>query len=174
MKDIMKKYKRHKMISNLWILVTSLVLALGINFFVIDWTEMWKNLKTSVLNSELNKKSDIFLESSWNKIVIKNSKNISSLDSISLSLVYNPLNLKIENITPELESLKVTEVTNTDGFSTIIISSSSPLDVSPSEILVSFDAVKTENKTENINVINANFSDSNSESYDLTTSWITF
>ena len=174
MKDIMKKYKRHKMISNLSILVTSLVLALGINFFVIDWTEMWKNLKTSVLNSELNKKSDIFLESSWNKIVIKNSKNISSLDSISLSLVYNPLNLKIENITPELESLKVTEVTNTDGFSTIIISSSSPLDVSPSEILVSFDAVKTENKTENINVINANFSDSNSESYDLTTSWITF
>ena len=174
MKDIMKKYKKHKIISNLWVLVISLFLALAINFFVIDWTEIWQNLKTSVLNNKVNKKSDIFLENSWDEIVVKNFKNMNFLDSISFSLVYNPENITIWNLRSWKNWLELTKIRNTPGFYTIILISKFPLDINSWEVLISFEIKKKNNKTESINLINANFSDSNSESYELTTSWITF
>ena len=174
MKDIMKGYKKHKVVSNMWVVIISLALALGINFFVIDWTELWKHLKVSVLNTQTKNKADIFLEKDWEKIVIKNSKKIKLLENISFSINYDPLGIKLKNMNSDLAWSNITELSNTPGFSTIIIDLDIPINLKESETLFSFLPIKTQEKVENINIINANFSDSSSESYDLTTSWITF
>ena len=82
MQDIIKKYHEHKLFSNLNIILASLVLAFWINFVLIDWTDLGKNLKASVLNSNtLENKSDISLEKNEDEIYVIVNKNINDFCS---------------------------------------------------------------------------------------------
>ena len=55
MKDIFKKYNKHKKISNISIVATSLVLAIGINLFIIDGSDYSKSSGfLKLLNLSLN------------------------------------------------------------------------------------------------------------------------
>ena len=99
MKDFLKKYHNKKTIPNIGIVLTSLVLAFWINFLLIDWTEIWNNLKTSVLDIETTEaKSDLYIENWVNTLIIKNSKDMQQLKNISLWLTYNPSEVEIISI----------------------------------------------------------------------------
>jgi len=173
MQDILKKYRKNKILSNLNIILASLVLAIWINFILIDWTNIWQNLKTSILNSEIqNNKSDLSIENLNWKLYIVSNKNISDLESLSFSLAYNPQNISINNIKSELWNITI--LSNTPWISSIILTTDKSVNINISDKLWIINLSKKELKNENINILNANFKDNNSEHYNLSTSWITF
>jgi len=174
MKDIIKKYKKHILISNIWIIAASLVMAVWVNFFIIDGTDIWQNLKANVLNPiETTQKADIFIEKKWNEFVLKNWKIMNSVVSFSFSFVYNWDNVGISNISSKY--WKIINLQNENGINSIILNFDSPTDITQNSDITKFTLIKNNNeKTENLNIINANFKDKENESYLLSTSWITF
>ena len=173
MKDIFKKYKRHTLISNLWVVAASLVLAFGINVFLIDGTQLGQNLKANVLqpiNTEVQ--ADIFLEREWENFIIRNSQNINKAVNLSLSLIYNWDNIDISDVSSQYGN--IIELQNEPGINSIILNLDSWVDIKQNENIISFSAIKEdETKGEAINLINANFKDNTGELYFLSTSWIT-
>ena len=173
MKDFLKKYHNKKVIWNIWIAVTSLVLAFWINLFLIDSTYMWKELKTSVLDTKIAEvKADLFLEKSENKIIVKNSKDILNTKNISLSITYNPEDLEIVNINSKLWEVSVLWEKN--SWFEIILLSMEANDIKSSDNLIEIETSVKQVKSTQLNMINANFKDANWEQYDLSTSWLTF
>jgi hypothetical protein len=173
MQDILKKYRKNKITTNINIILASLVLAIWINFLLIDWTNIWQSLKTSVLNSEIqNNKSDLSIEKIENSIYIISNKKIEKLDSLSFWLSYNPENINIINIKSDLWD--IINLSNTPWFNSIILSTTQANNINIWDKIAKLDISKIIEKTENINILNANFKDINQEKYSLSTSWITF
>lgn len=173
MQDTLKKYRKNKITTNINIILASLVLAIWINFLLIDWTNIWQSLKTSVLNSEIqNNKSDLSIEKIENSIYIISNKKIEKLDSLSFWLSYNPENINIINIKSDLWD--IINLSNTPWFNSIILSTTQANNINIWDKIAKLDISKVIEKTENINILNANFKDINQEKYSLSTSWITF
>lgn len=173
MKDFIKKYHNKKLIWNAWIILTSLVLALWINFFLIDSTSMWKTLKTSVLDSWVTEtKADLYIENNENNIIVKNSKQIVSPKTLSLSLTYNPLELEIKNISSKLWEITILWEKNS-GFETVLLNTQNS-DIKSNENIIEIEINRLLEKSTGLNMINANFKDSTWEQYNLSTSGITF
>ena len=144
-----------------------------INLFLIDSTYMWKELKTSVLDTKIAEvKADLFLEKSENKIIVKNSKDILNTKNISLSITYNPEDLEIVNINSKLWEVSVLWEKNS-WFETILLSMEAN-DIKSSDNLIEIETSVKQVKSTQLNMINANFKDANWEQYDLSTSWLTF
>ncbi len=174
MKDIFKKYKKNKRNSLASIIVTSLILAIWINFFVIDNSWIWKNLRTSVLDAKSNiNKSDIYLSENekW-EIEVKASKNMLNVASISFSINYNPENIKIEGINSQ--NAKVLDLSNTPWINSVNISFDDFTNIKWWDTIAKLNTQKINNKIENINVSSAKFTDSSLSDYQLTTSWTSF
>ncbi len=173
-KDIFKEYKKANIIRNTWIVIFSLVLALSINFFVFD-SEMWSKLKADVLWVWENMgKSNLYLEMEDGVVKVKNGKKMKELKNISFTLVYNPENVKIENTTPWISEAALKNVTGEDGLNMIMISLASPTDIEKFSEILTINLSKKQNKTEFINLINANFEDDSWELFLLSMSWINF
>lgn len=173
MKDIIAKYKKQKIISNVWIVFASLIIALSINFFILDSANMAKTLKTNILEAEeSDNKSDIFLENNWGNISLKTSKTLNNIISLTVSLAYNPENTKINDILTQ--EWTISNISNVSGINSIIIDFSKPTSFNLWSEILMINTVKTNANSEQLNVINANFTDSSNETFMLTTSWITF
>jgi len=173
MKDFLKKYHNKKTISNIGIVLTSLVLAFWINFLLIDWTEIWNNLKTSVLDIETTEaKSDLYIENWVNNLIIKNSKDMQQLKNISLWLTYNPSEVEIISIKSKLWEVISLWEKNT-WFDTVLVNIE-PKNIIKTDDLFEIETKKLVEKSTQINMINANFKDSSENKYNLSTSWITF
>ena len=96
--DIIKKYRKHTLIKNTWIVAVSLVLALWINFLLWD-SSLWQKLQISVINSwENTANGDIYLQKNENWMSLIANKDMLKVKSISLSIAYNPTSLKIDSI----------------------------------------------------------------------------
>ena len=65
-------------------------------------------------------------------------------------------------------------ISNTPWLSTIILEYSEVNKIEMWDKILTIKKKKSEDKTENINIINANFTDSNNNVFELTTSWVTF
>jgi amino acid permease len=97
--DYFKKYKKNKTIGNLTIVIASLIIALSINFLILDNSNFGSNLKSSVLEAkEKNNKADLILENNKSEIILKNTKQINNTKSLSFSINYNPENVEITSI----------------------------------------------------------------------------
>jgi len=175
MQDILKKYRKRKIFTNISLVLTSLVLAIWINITLIDGTEMWQNLKTSVLNSNIQKqdKSDIYLkEYDW-KISLFSSKDIYNIKNLSFGLTYNPQNITIDNISSK--KWEIINLNSSEWIKSIIINYNTWSLIKWWEVILNITANKKIKKSENINLINANFNDTIwKETYYLSTSWIIF
>lgn len=173
MKDFLQKYQKQNNMSNLAIIVTSLILAIWINIFLIDWTEIWSKLKTSVLDSSQNEiKSDLYIEKIDNKILIKNSKDILEAKNLSFSITYNPNLVEIKEVISDLWENMLLWEKNT-WFETYLISipwNDIWKNSNIAEVIIS----KKYDESTQLNMINANFSDNSGEKYNLSTSWLTF
>lgn len=174
MKDVIWNYKKNKKLNNLFIVLASLVLALSINFLVFDWNSLTNSLKTNVLESnEAKTKADLYLENNnWN-IVLNASKKLNNVTNLSLSLVYNPENVELKDFISSLNS-NINHFSNTPWITTIIIDFNSAKTFNSWEEVLKIWINKKENLSEQLNIINANFSDIDNQTYLPTTSWITF
>lgn len=173
MNKIIKKHHKNKLFSNVNIVLASLVLAIWLNIFLVDWTSVGQSLKTSVLNSQTTEKlSDLSIEKEeWDLYIVAN-KNIKSVSTLALSLTYNPENVVIWEVNSNLWD--VVNLTNTPWISSIILTSEAISDIKNWDRLIKIIINKSENKSENLNIINANFKDINNEQFLLSTSGITF
>lgn len=173
MKDFIKKYQNHKLMTNINIILASLILAIFLNFFVIDSTNIWQSLKTSILNSKVwEEKADLYLQKIDNELFLVANKNMNNLDVLSLSLIYNPDNVSISEIRSEL--WEIANLWNEEWIKTIILSTDKAKNITRWERILKIVTSKKEEKSENINIVNANFTDSNKWQFLLSTSGITF
>jgi len=171
--DFLKKYKKQKILTNITIVIASLIIALGINFFVIDNSSMGNQFKANVLEVNNNeKKSDLYLENNSWKIILKNSKKLNKVTSISFSIIYNPENVKIKNISCIWDN--IVEIWNEKWIKAIIVNFSKNKNIENNSEICKIQTIKNNNNSEQLNLINSNFTDNTWETYLLTTSGITF
>lgn len=175
MSDFLKKYREKKIISNAWIIFTSLVLALWINFFLVDSTNFWQSLKADVLSSTTKEDlSNIYLIKNWNKIYLRNSKKMDNIDKLTINLSYNPENVEIKNISSNIDWINILNLWNEPWINTLIITLSWSKNISSWVNILNIEINKKIEKTENLNIWWAYFIDTNGTNYDLTTSGISF
>jgi len=173
MKDFIKRYQKHKLFSNLNIILASFVLAFWINFLIVDQTGVGEYLKASVINSNVtNIASDLSINKIENDFYIVSNKNINNITTLSFSLAYNPQNITVSELNSNIWNL--TNLSNTSWISSVILTTEKPVDIKIWDKLVKLNIKKTEEKAESINILNANFKDSKGEQYMFSTSWITF
>ena len=172
--NIVKNYNKKKKINNISIVIISLVVAFSINLFVINNTDISKSLKTNLLENQIsNDLGDIYIESIWDDLVLKANNNIIDIENLTFSITYNPENIEITDIIPKL-NWEILNISNTPWLSTIILEYSEVNKIEAWDKILTIKKNKSEDKTENINIINANFTDSNNNVFELTTSWVTF
>lgn len=179
MTDFVKKYKKQQIMTHISTALAGLVVAFGIHVFVIDDADI-SQLKTSVLDSgntlsQQSKVSDLFFESSpqW-AIALKTSNPIQSISRLSLSLTYNPDELSIQSISPENPKVKILNLSNIAGINTVVLEWPQAEDIQAGSSLLNIFSNKTTQKTTGLNILvdTIEFSDSNNDSYRLSTSWI--
>jgi len=158
---------------NSWIVATSLVLAFGINFLVTD-SSLWQKLQISVINSwENNTIWDIYLEKNENNIILKANKDMLKVKSLSLSIAYNPTSLKIDNIRTIIDWNLINQE-NDKWLITLVLNTKIPVEIKKWESIISINATKSQEKIENLNIINANFTDVSDQVYLLSSSGVEY
>lgn len=173
MKDIFKKYKKQKKISNLWVVVTSLVLAIGINFLIIDGSWFGNSMKANILEVKTqNQQSDIYAQLNNNFIEFYSNQNMNNVKNISMSLSYNPNNVGI--LLLENQNSEIIRLSDDKGIQSILINHSPEKNILSWEQIFSVETSKLKEVSEQLNIFNANFTDSSGENYLLSTSGITF
>ncbi|NDK08317.1 hypothetical protein EOM39_03645 [Candidatus Gracilibacteria bacterium] len=172
--DIIKKYRKHNLIKNTGLVAVSLVLALGINLFVSN-SSLGQKLQISVINSGENSTiGDIYLVKNDNgDLSLKASKDMLKVKSISLSIAHNPTSLKITEIKNTIHGNLIKQETD-PGLVTLVLNLKSPVDIKSNENIFEIKASKSEVKIENINIINANFTDIKNEVFLLSSSGVEY
>ena len=175
---VFQQFKKQQIFNQISFVFLAFVIGFWINSFVLDW-DFWNNLKTNILESKQNKtvekKSDIYIQkTSWkdsNLMKLISWQNIDKVKSISFSFTYNPEDVKIQDIFPNIDTIRID---NEPWITTFIINHKEAKQIKKYEEIINFYVSKEETKTANLNLINANFTDETWEKYDLTTSWIIF
>ncbi len=171
--DIIKKYRKHNLIKNAGIVATSLVLAFWINFLIAD-SSLWQKLQISVINSwENNTIWDVYLEKNENWMSLIASKDMLKVKSLSLSIAYNPTTLKIDNIKSIIDWNLINQE-NDKWLITLVLNTKFPLDIKKWDSILSINATKSQEKIENVNIINANFTDLKNEVYLLSSTGVEY
>ena len=174
---IFKQFKKQKIFNQISFVFGALILGFWINSFLLNW-DISNNLKTNLLEnniSTIEEKSDLYIQKTeWensNLMKLISSKNIDKVKSISFSFTYNPEEVEIQDIFPNINT---TRIEKEKWITTFIINYEKIKNIKKSDEIINFYISKKEWKTANLNLINANFTDSSDTKYDLTTSWIFF
>lgn len=172
MKDFIKKYRKNKLLTNIYTVLWAFVLAFCFNFLILDWNDFSKNLQASVLNSKVKNENvwDFYLEKNWEKIFLKNAKKMQKVKNFSFSIIYDKEKIEIKNINSSFWKIDfLWEKWN--GIETIIIHwDKKSFDLWENLAEISF--LKKKDEKSQVNLFNANFLDEKNETYNLTTSWI--
>jgi hypothetical protein len=171
--DIIKKYRKHNHMKNAWIVATSLVLAFGINFLVTD-SSLGQKLQISVINSWENTTNwDIYLQKNENGMSLIASKDMLKVKSLSLSIAYNPTSLKIDSINSVIDWNLINQE-NDKWLITLVLNTKIPVEIKKWESILTIMATKSLEKIENLNIINANFTDISDQVYLLSSSGVEY
>jgi len=172
-KNFLKKYENKKRISNITIIVLAIIIAFSINFLIIDNSKTWTNLKTSILDAKnISHKADLYIEkNNSNSIILKNSKILNNIKSLSYSLIFNPEKLKIKDI--KCNSNNLIKIENQAWIKAIIINYNKNINIWANTDICNINIQKENNSSQEINLINSNFTDKTGETFLLSTSWIT-
>lgn len=180
MEDIIQKYKKEQKKKNIAIVVTSLALAIGLNFVLVN-TNSGKYITSSVINSQISseKQADLYLQSvknSGNNVIrLKASSEISQAKSLSFSLAYNKENVKIKEKTLRIDGAEMINVIENEWFNTLIINFQNPTNIKTGEEILSIIFEKNQSEElESINLVNANITDNEGAIFSLSTSGVEF
>lgn len=177
MKDLFQNYHKHKMLSHLSIVGVSLVLALSINMFLFQ-SQPGSMLKANILewttpeNSAQNS-VDIVLKTEKNNIVLSSQNPMSEVVSINYSLAYNLSGITLQEITSSLEWVSIDEIENEAGYRNIVFLFDAPTNIWWNSELarLTFQKLSPE-KTEYLNPVEINFTDSEGNTYLLSSEGI--
>lgn len=180
MEDIIQKYKKEQKKKNIAIVITSLALAIGLNFVLVN-TNSGKYITSSVINSQISseKQADLYLQSvknSGNNVIrLKASSEISQAKSLSFSLAYNKENVKIKEKTLRIDGAEMINVIENEWFNTLIINFQNPTNIKTGEEILSIIFEKNQSEElESINLVNANITDNEGAIFSLSTSGVEF
>lgn len=169
-----QKNRKQRKIKTISIIITSLVLAFVINFYYLNNNPSINKLQANILNTWENSKTwDFYLEKNSSNIVLKNNKTMKNVKEISLSLAFNPENISINNINLGIW-WNLREISNETWIITFLITQSQIQDLGIWTIIFDFQYTKKTEKLENINIVNANFTDWDNQAFWLSSSWIEF
>ncbi|MCP4522677.1 MAG: hypothetical protein GY828_00495 [Candidatus Gracilibacteria bacterium] len=173
MKDILKTYKKHKKLSNIGIIATSFVLAIGVNIFLIDGSQVGNSLKTSVLDVKHQvQNADIYAEKKESFVELFAGKDIQNIMSLTLSVAYNSNNVKF--ISQTTQQGEIIDLGISDTIQTFMIQYPDKISLHQGDLLLKLKTQKSSDSSEQLNILNANFLDTSGEIFHLTTSGITF
>lgn len=153
--------------------------ALIVNIALFS-SNSWKMFLWDVLQSRSfsHHYADLFLEWTRNnegtKIVLKNSKPLYQVQSISFSVLYNPELWELKQEKLFIPSGNIETISKGSGVHVYTLYFSHPQDIFPHR---PFFEMLFERKKEGIlqvNLIHAQFTDSKGNSFHMTTSWIQF
>ncbi len=174
MLNIFKRNRKQRKIKTFSIIFVSLVLAFGINFYILNNNPNVNKLKANILNAWENSKLwDFYLARDNSNIILKNSKIMKNVKEFSLSIAYNPENISLNNI-DLIIWWNLREIKNQNWIITLIVTQSQNKDIEIWENILSFWYSKKSEKLENINIINANFTDWDNQTLWLSSSGIEF
>jgi len=173
MKDIFKKYKKQKKISNVWVVVTSLVLAIGINFLLIDDSNIGNTMKANILEvKSQSEQSDIYGLKNSNTIDFYSNQDMNNVKNIAVSMTYNPNNVWI--LLQEDNNWEILRLSDEKWIQSILINYTQEKNILSWDAIFSVETSKLNEKSEQLNLFNANFTDTSGQNYLLSTSGITF
>lgn len=173
MNNFLKKIKNKKYFSNTNIIIISLIVAIFINFFILNWSQIEQNLKASIINSQLwINQWDIYLSKNERWINMLTNKSINDMNNFSFTINYNPKNITIISI--ESTFWEIAILWDTPWMNLIMLTANNIKNIKKWDKILKINIKKNKEISENINITNANFSDYKNEKYLLTTSWITF
>lgn len=174
---IFKQFKKQQIFKQISFVFGALIIGFWINSFLLNW-DISNNLKASLLENNIStveEKSDLYIQKTeWknsNLMKLFSWENIDNIKSISFSFTYNPEEVEIQDIFPNINT---TRIENEEWITTFIINYEKIKNIKKSDEIINFYVSKKEWKTANLNLINANFTDETGSKYDLTTSWIIF
>ena len=176
MKDMIAKYKKRTFFQGSMIVVTSLAIALGVNMYVLDGN-IGNYLKASVLDiNGVEQSADIYgrVSNDRQTIILGSQKQMNNVESISLSLVYDDTQTTIHDIKTISEGTEATSLSSESGVQTIIVTFDTPQTLTGESDFLEISVSKETQTTGYLNIINANFTDSEQNQYLLSTSGILF
>ncbi len=180
---VFKQFKRQRIFQQVSFVFAALVVAFWINSFVLGW-DIWNSLKTNVLEAwqkaawDVEQKADIYLEKEiWtesNVIKLRAWKQMDNVWTLSLSVIYNPEIVELQDIFSNINGLELSRIENDKWIATIILTFAESSNIQQGKDIINFYVSKNQELTQHINILNANFTDSIDTNYELTTSWIAF
>jgi len=175
MKDLFQNYHRHKAIVNIWILSLSVILAIGINTFVIN-DDISQSLKASVIdiNSTKSSQSDLEFAVMKDSILLKINTPIADLKELSFSLAYNPELIDFSDLSSGLGGANFSLLENSPGFSTVIMTLDNSQTINAKSEIAKINFERLSEDTIHLNPLNVNFIDKNGDTFLLTTQWLVF
>ena len=174
MKDLFKNYHKHKVLTNMWILSISAILAVSVNSFLLSG-QTGEHLKASVIEATVPEKTvDFWVNISENSLSFYNSKDMQEVVEISFSLAYDSDIADIVNPTSSLAGANITEIKNEDGFVTYILTFSEAQSITAMTDIIQVATEKKEQSTSHVNIINVNFTDASGVKYILSAEGIMF
>ena len=180
-KLLKKQKKREQFIKNISILVWWFALALGVHLLIINNSHIVSQLKTSINESKQSRnivqlKADLYLEQ-WEPgiVQLKSAQAIENLDSLSLSLRYNPDYLEILDIKPSNPKTKILNLANIPGINTALLQWGRSENINPWSTLLHIYTKKKVDTLSSLTLLidTIEFSDKKPP-YSPTTSWIQF
>jgi hypothetical protein len=130
-------------------------------------------MKANILEVKTqNQQSDIYAALNNNNVDIFSNQNMSDVKNISMSLSYNPNNVGILLI--EDDTYDLIRLSDDKGIQSVLINYTPEKNISAGDKLFSVETSKLNQTSEQLNIFNANFTDSQGENYLLSTSGITF
>ncbi len=175
MQDVFRDYNKQKFLTNTGIIWLSLLLAVSINFLVLDG-ETGEALKANILEtSNVNSQPDIIGTFTSDALTFSHTQPLQEVQEISFSLAYDPEVTRFDEPTMENPNAHVVIAENQPGLTTYIITLAEPENLPTPSTIISIPYSKENVKdTWYVNIINANFVDSSWETYLLSTQWVIF
>lgn len=172
MTDVLKKYKKQKRVSNVWILALSLVMAVWVNIFLIDGTSFGQNMKTSVIEAtQVEAKADLHISGEKGIYSVINGKEMKNIKNLSFTLGYNPA-VPPQEITSRYGEVQTLE--NSEWMTTVLVVFPEETSLDLGSEIIDIEAIKNVKTVWIFSILNANFKDTANENYTLSTSWIRF
>lgn len=170
MKDIFRGYHRNKILTHVGVFLLSLICALGIQLLFTDG-DISHRLQANIVwgkmiaHTDIEKKEGLRAELRDNFIDIVLYESLSHMESISLSLVYDPSTIEIwDNI---VENLLF--VSTEAWIATLQYTLSENLSVKSGEVLFSLPLLRKNDSPTVINLYNASYIDHTSTNNTLST-----
>ena len=176
---VFKQFKKQKIFNQFSFVFLAAIVALWVNMFVLNG-DYWDNLKVNILESQqqVQDNSDVYIENLWeeksNILVVKSGKQMDSVMSLSLGIIYNPEIVEIQDVFSKINWLELQRIENEAWVSTLLLTFDSPQNIENWKDILNFYLSKNTETTQHINIINSNFTDSLWNDYQLSTSWIAF